>query len=400
MVIAAVNDVTQLPIRMNYARNQFQFDSEGSNMINLSEVLLASNSNNNMDCSNTEKLYFIVMVTLTIDDRYNFFAATLPSEEDGMEIDVDKAYNASLTCNDATGHFPFSHIGCTIMGSRYYYLTHERASCLGPRAPKATNSNNSNTVCKRRRALLYWYNRALDGGKGDIKASSVDKTTTDVETMLKDTEPLCNQSLYQILHHSNASLYCGSNNMAHQYVAMNAWLELALQWITMRLNFISCGIMIDETIIMDYLLAMDTLERGCATRATSLANVHMNQTVMNELYQRIARYNQDSLIGGDMIAHHMQCLVLAETLGFEGLKEMEHGFLPIYLDRYKDWYFPFASFFILYDVADMRMLTIIFSVFFVFCAGVFTTFLLIWPITICVDKYRRWRYTTKYDYVL
>lgn len=252
-----------------------------------------------------------------------------------------------IPCNDSD--LLFDDIDCSVVGPFNYYVLLETPNCIANRLEETniiiSPSYNNNPS-------LYWYKESL--------SQALAPSLLSLEW--------CGINWLTILRQSDISYRCG--RFAYLYVDLDPWYNLAIEYISARLNMVYFDSSIETTIL---LLADDNLERTCHLRQTA---EHMNNTVFASLYRQLLLFNHGD-VGVEKKEEWCQ-----EIEGLLNRSDMDEGHVPFYVTLYREWFFPYFSFFILYTT-EMKIHVLIALTLLSIVALLFLFFAIVAPIWIC-----------------
>lgn len=270
-------------------------------------------------------------------------------------LTVVRDLNAStqrIPCDD---NVPlFDEIDCSVVGPYYYYVSIASSNCIAESNASLVPRNN-NSHQRDNKPLLYWYSEAVaERLPMDVLRSIVLCGNLDANTLLRE---------------SNLSYQCGQ--YASLYMTLRPWYALALQYVTVKLNTWRENVtMPDGHIMRAMFLSYDTLERTCLLRHTEES---INNTILASLYDVLVAYNSDQ-------RQDAWCETISNAYN---RTDLDDGFIPYYLTLYKEWYFRYFSFFVLYS-HDMALKVVIALALLSVACGIFICSLTIAPMWIMI----------------
>lgn len=295
------------------------------------------------DLSCAEPLHLIVLAFATIQNQSPMVFLTVLQGDN----------NNRIVCNES--HLLFDDIDCSVIGPYYYYLPIDRTNCINADRTKTTLVSTST---ENNRPFLYWYKESF----------SISPTTLDLKWCHNQIDWL------DLLQQSNLSFLCGT--YAPLYVALKPWYHIAIEYTTARLNMIRNP---NPSMTRTMSMTRDYLERTCLFRDTTTER--MNDTIFGSLYDKLSEFNRGN--NRDEISW---CREIAISLN---RTDMDEGLIPYYLALYKEWYFQYFSFFILY-AEDMEVKVLIALVLISIAFTIFLLSTLVVPTwMIAVHCYRR-----------
>ena len=283
-------------------------------------------------------LVMLVFASVAIPSPMSFLTVVRDTNESVQRIACDD--NVPL----------FDDIDCSVVGPYYYYVPLTTPNCIA----EANSSLVPIIKGGDPKPPLYWYSETL-----------ANRLPSDVPIVLCG-----NLDTVTLLRGSNLSYRCGQ--YASLYVALRPWYALAIQYIVAQLNMRRQNVTQPvESVAQALILAHDTLERTCLLRNTEDA---INNTVLAPLYNRLLAYN------GDDRRDDTWCEAISEV---HNRSDLDDGFIPYYLSLYKEWYFRYFSFFILYS-HDMALKVMIALALLSVACGIFLCSITIAPLWILV----------------
>jgi hypothetical protein len=355
-LLAVAIGATQQPFpRLTYQyANQFTITVPTSESFPLTDLLPSADS---PVPSCDDDLLLIVMPLMELSRPYSMDLVTMLS-------DGDEAHQ--VTCNASTQ--VFGSVDCSLLSGRYTYVTLQTPNCVAMRSQSSTAASTDVTSIVRRSAL-EWYSVSL------LLGDSFDA----LQQMT-----LCGTRWLDLLQGTQLTMQCGP--YAHYYARVRPWHQLAQQLIATHLNLyaVVVGRTSDEqatllrAIGMDYVVALDVLERSCDSRNQSLWWTANGQA----LYTRISQFNGDATLSADERAR--LCGEISVTLN-RTIAAMDAAFLPLYLALWDTWYFRPMQFIVFYtgSVLSMETRSVLYVVFVALAVLCFVIVAFIVPTWIC-----------------
>jgi hypothetical protein len=353
-LLAVAIGATQQPFpRLAYQyANQFTITVPTSETFPLTDLLPAAES---PVPSCDDDLLLIVMPLMELSRPYSMDLITMLSDGDGTH---------HITCNASTQ--VFGSVDCSLLRGRYTYVTLQTPNCVAMR-PQSSNTTDVTSIV--RRSALEWYSASLLGD-----------SSFDVLHQLA----LCGTSWLDLLQNTRLTMQCGP--YARYYARVRPWYQLAQQLVAAHLNLYSTVTVhtsdeqatLMRAIGMDYVVALDVLERSCDTRNQSQWWTASGQA----LYTRLSQFNGDATLSvGERVRLCGEISVaLNRTIG-----SMDAAFLPLYLALWDTWYFRPMQFIVFYTGSALSMETrsILYIVFVALASLCFVTVAFIVPTWIC-----------------
>lgn len=364
-LLAVAIGATQQPFpRLTYQyANQFTITAPTSESFPLTDLLPAAES---PVPSCGDDLLLIVMPLMELSRPYSMDLITMLSDGDGAH---------QITCNASTQ--VFGSVDCSLLRGRYTYVTLQTPNCVTMR-PQSSNTTAASTDVTLivRRSALEWYSASL---QDDSSSTSFDVLHQQLRQLT-----LCGTSWLDLLRNTQLTMQCGP--YARYYARVRPWYQLAQQLVATHLNLYAT--MTERTndeqatlmraIGMDYVVALDVLERSCDTR-----NQSQWWTVSGQaLYTRLSHFNGDATLSADERAR--LCGEISATLN-RTVGSMDAAFLPLYLALWDTWYFRPMQFIVFYTGSALSMETrsILYIVFVALASLCFVTVAFIVPTWIC-----------------
>ena len=313
----------------------YSFNFNNNNfIIKENEIIFNINNNNitsslfkNINCSRNFKLIILPTIKIIYPFGKNINL---------ISYDNDKKY---ILCNSSLSIF--NNINCSLI-KKFYYITYYNNNCI---KPIIFNNNNqlsyfdiqSNTTLQSKEEQInylpiYWYYQFLNNNIDPIYQNLI----------------LCGKKWKYLFLYSNLTLIC--NNSYLNYVDINPFYKLIIQYITTSLNLVNSSYSNNNYIKENLLLSYNIIENNCNNNYLNLTYIPL----FNNILEILTNFNYNNNYEYEKEKY---CNLIHNNINY--IKD-NSNWIPNYINYRNEWFFILYKYFILHD-ENMYLYSIVLS---------------------------------------